>query len=140
MVSELYPYLVALHVTAVVFLVGGMLAHERMSSAIARHSQDRQADSLTALRKLDQQVTTPALLLTWVLGLTLALWMGWLPTHWLQLKLFVVVLLSALHGIQAGRLRRSLAQGKLHSAIPGVGIAILAAMITIATLAIVKPF
>ena len=136
---ELYPYLVAAHVTAVVFLVGGLLAHDRMISAAAPLPQAQQAGTLAVLFRVDRHVTTPALLLTWALGLFLAVWAQWFSSRWLLAKLVLVVALSAIHGLQSGRLRRFLRDGKPATTIPGAGIGIAIAMLAIAVLAVVKP-
>jgi len=69
-VTGVYPYLVAGHVTAVVFFVGGLIAHDRIVHAVARQPQQQQAGTLAVLVQLDRRVTTPALLLTWALGLS----------------------------------------------------------------------
>lgn len=135
----LYPVAVAAHVAAVVFLVGGMFAHDRMLAAVARVPLHEQAVPLALLLRLDRQVVTPALLLTWTLGLALALWAGWFPSTWLLAKLAVVVALSALHGVQSGRVRRSLRDATPATAIAGSGVGIVLAMLTIAVLAIAKP-
>ncbi|MFQ3788999.1 CopD family protein [Halomonas sp. A29] len=134
-----YPYFVAAHVTAVVFLVGSMLAHDRMVRTIAEYPQEQQVGILAVLLRLDRCVTTPALLLTWIFGLSLALSAGWFASRWLIVKLAFVVALSALHGVQSGRLRRFVRDGKLAQGIPGAGIGIVIAMLTIAILAVVKP-
>jgi uncharacterized membrane protein len=135
----LYPYLVAAHVTVVVFFVGGLLAHDRMMNAVARQPPHQQAGTLSVLFQLDRRLTTPALLLTWALGLSLAVWAGWFPSAWLVVKLVFVVALSALHGTQSGRLRRFIRDREPARGIPGAGIAMPIAMLTIAVLAIVKP-
>ncbi len=136
---ELYPYLVAAHVTAVVFLVGGLLAHDRMMSAATRLPREQQAGTLALLLRLDRDVTTPALLLTWALGLALAVWGGWFPAPWLLVKLAFVVALSGLHGVQSGRLRRIVQDGASAAGIPGAGAGIVVAMLAIAALAVAKP-
>lgn len=136
---DLYPYLVAAHVAAVVFLAGGMLAHNRMLSALAGKSPDGQLSTLEALFRFDRQVTTPALLLTWVFGMTLALSAGWFASGWLMLKLVVVVLLSVLHGVQSGRLRGCLRDQKAARNLPGASIGIVVAILAIAILAVAKP-
>lgn len=136
---EFYPFLVAGHVTAVVFLVGGMLAQDRMVSALAQHPRDQQAAIIAILLRLDRRVTTPALLLAWIFGLSLAISGAWFTSGWLILKLAFVVALSALHGMQTGRLRRFVRDGNPAKGIPGAGLAIVIVMITIAVLAIVKP-
>tara|TARA_E500000305_G_scaffold108714_1_gene111725 strand:+ start:696 stop:1112 length:417 start_codon:yes stop_codon:yes gene_type:complete len=136
---EFYPFLVAAHVTAVVFLVGGMLALDRMVVAVARSPQDQQAGTLTALARFDRQVVTPALLLAWIFGITLAVWAEWFPSTWLMVKLAVVVAVSAFHGLQSGRLRRSARAGTLAEGMTGAGAGLVLAMLIIAILAIAKP-
>ena len=134
-----YPFLVAAHVTAVVFLVGGMLALDRMVAAVSRSPQDQQAGTLTALARFDRQVVTPALLLAWIFGITLAVWAEWFPSTWLTVKLAVVVAVSAFHGLQSGRLRRSARDGTLAEGMTGAGAGLVLAMLIIAILAIAKP-
>ena len=136
---DFYPYLVAAHITAVVFFVGGLLAHDIIINAVARQPQQQQGATLNILFPLDRHVTTPALLVTWALGLSLAVWAGWFPSKWLVVKLVFVVALSALHGMQSGQLRSFVRDGKPARGIPGVGIAIPVAMLTIAILVMVKP-
>lgn len=104
--AAIYPYLVAAHVTAVVFLVGGLLAQERMVNAISLSPPEEQAGMSAALQRFERTVTTPALLLTWIFGLSLALGAGWLSSPWLIVKLIFVVALSAFHGVRSGRIRR----------------------------------
>jgi uncharacterized membrane protein len=100
-----YLWLKALHITAVVVWVGGLFAAAFMV-ATARNGALGRTDALEAIRRWDQRVTAPALLVVWGAGLTLAMQGGWFPARWLIVKLAVVVLLSALHGILSGSLRR----------------------------------
>lgn len=137
--AAIYPYLVAAHVTAVVFLVGGLLAQERMVNAISLSPPEEQAGMLAALQRFERTVTTPALLLTWIFGLSLALGAGWLSSSWLIVKLIFVVALSAFHGVRSGRIRRCLRTGASVEKIPGAELGIVVAMLVIAILAIVKP-
>ncbi len=110
-----------------------------MMRGVARQPQPQQAGTLEILFQLDRRVTSPALLMTWALGLSLAVWAGWFPSTWLIVKLIFVVALSALHGMQSGRLRRLMRDGEPAKGIPGAGIAIPVAMLAIAILAFVKP-
>lgn len=137
--SEFYPYVLAAHITAVVFLVGSMLAQDRILTAIAHYPREQQIGTLAALLGLDRQITTPALLITWLLGLTLAISARWLRSHWLMIKLVIVVALSALHGLQSGRLRRLIRAGESAKGLARASISIFIAMSAIAILAIVKP-
>lgn len=135
----LYPYLVAAHITAAAFLVGGLLAQDRMVCVAARHPLEQQAVALDMVLRLDHRITTPALLLTWSLGLVLALAQGWFSSRWLIVKLTFVIALSALHGVQSGRLRRFIRDAKPAQGIPGAGFGLVIAMLAIAVLAVVKP-
>ena len=86
-------------------------------------------------------MTTPAMLLTWALGLTLVMVAHWLPAAWLIAKLTVVVVLSALHGLSSGRLRRLSTVETASSGAPGISpLAIILAMAAIVFLVVVKPF
>lgn len=139
MTAAIYPYLVAAHVTAVAFLVGGLLAQERIVNAISLSPPEEQAGALVALQRFERTVTTPALLLTWIFGLSLALSAGWLSSGWLIVKLMFVVALSALHGLRSGRIRRCIRTATPVERFPGADLGIVVAMLIIAVLAIVKP-
>src|SRR4051812_41106762 len=104
-----YLWLKALHVATVVTWVGGTLA-VAVTIADIRSTVAEQAVGqfavLKAVQRWDRRVTTPAMLLVWTLGLTLAHQGGWFTDAWLMAKLAAVVLLSALHGVLSGALRR----------------------------------
>lgn len=104
-------WLKAIHIAAVITWIGGMLLNaliiailmtERTSST--EGAKGRQPVDLA--RRLDRTMTAPAMLLAWVLGMTLAIDGGWLSSPWLLTKLAIVIALSGLHGLQAGTLRR----------------------------------
>lgn len=137
---DLYPFLLAAHVTAMVFLVGGMLFQNRMLAATQHYPPGLLATSLDTLFRIDRQIVTPALMLTWLFGLGLAFWAEWFPVAWLLLKLVFVIALSALHGIQSGRIRRAIRESRPAVSVPGSGTGIVLAMLCIAVLVIVKPF
>jgi protoporphyrinogen IX oxidase len=102
---EFYPWLKALHVAAAMAFAGGVLA---VAIVLAANEPSRAV--IDQVRRWDSWVTTPAMLLVWGLGLSLALTGQWFAHAWLQAKLVLVVALSGLHGVQSGRLRR-LAKG-----------------------------
>lgn len=137
-----YLWVKAAHIVAVITWMGGMLVTGAIMPSIrnAPKPLPRQvADVLLALREWDRRVTSPAMLLTWLLGLTLATWGGWFPARWLQAKLAVVLALSAVHGAQAGALRRL--AGGTHDAWPrALSAAVLAALAAVVALVVVKPF
>lgn len=135
--AEIYPWLKGLHVASALVFVGGVFA---VSTFLAVVPAEPAASVPLArgIRRWDQAVTTPAMLLVWAFGLTLALSGDWLADGWLQAKLVLVVALSGIHGVQSGRLRRL--AGGTASLGRGWSPLILACVIGIAVLAVVKPF
>ena len=140
-----YLWLKALHIVAVVTWVGGMLAvtvaAAAVSGARAQHEIASRAAFLAHVSQWDRRVTTPAMLLVWMLGLALALTGDWFPQTWLVAKLAMVLLLSALHGFLSGNLRRlSLSGQPGASASRNAAAAIVGAVLIIVVLVVVKPF
>jgi len=137
-----YPWLKALHVAAAIAFVGGVLGgslHLTTPSA----SEEAFPTALQAhriVRAWDRAVTTPATLIVWALGLTLALRGGWLASGWLPAKLVLVVALSGLHGVQSGRLRRLAGGQQIKPGPRAVAPVVLCLLIAIAVLVVVKPF
>jgi len=95
-----YSLLKILHAIAATLTVIGIL----MSAFAVAKPQP--ATKLAAMRKWDLFVTVPALVLVWILGVTLTIEGNWFPSGWLPLKLVFVLGLSALHGMLAGSLKR----------------------------------
>lgn len=139
--GEVYPWLKALHVAAALTFVGGVLA---VSVLLAALPADPATASLFArpfaqgVRRWDQAVTTSAMLLVWTLGLILATSGHWFTDTWLQIKFAFVLVLSGLHGVQSGRLRR-LAAGSAVRPLRTAPI-VLACVAVIALMAVAKPF
>jgi uncharacterized membrane protein len=103
-----YLWLKALHVAAVLVLIGGLSTVALVAAAASRGSPRELGRTalIEAIRRWDQRVTSPALLVVWAAGLTLAMQGAWFPAPWLIAKLVIVVLLSALHGILSSTLRK----------------------------------
>jgi len=129
-----YSVLKILHITAASLVVIGLLLS---TYAVTRPLA---ATRLAAIRRWDMVVTVPALGAVWILGITLAIGGSWFASGWLPVKLVFVVALSALHGMQAGGMRR-LAQG---AAVPGFlrfsPYVVLASVVAIVLLVSTKPF
>ena len=133
-----YLWLKAFHIAAVMVWIGGLL----VSSAAVTAVQASSTTTFAAIRRWERRVTSPAMLLVWILGLALAALADWFPSAWLIVKLVIVLALSALHGMLTGTLRR-LADGVDHRppavlrlAAPAVVLAVAAVVL----LAVVKPF
>jgi putative membrane protein len=137
-VAIYYPWLKALHVASVLIFFGGVV-----SVGVFLHMVTTDSPGIRTLaadiRRWDHIVTTPAMLLVWALGLGIGGAGHWFNAPWLSVKLVFVVILSAVHGMQSGRLRR-ICQGAsirpLHASLP---VAVTCAVI-IAILAVAKPF
>ena len=102
-----YLWLKAVHVVAAILFTAGSFA----SLIFIQWLQTQWSSSDTRniaemLRHWNARVTTPAMLVVWALGLTLAMRGGWSSSAWLKLKFICVLALSALHGMQSGALRR----------------------------------
>jgi len=106
---DLYLWLKALHIAAVVTWIGGMLgAALALGISSASNGKPDGAGRMVALgvvRRWDNWVTSPAMVLVWMLGLLLAFQGGWFGAHWLTIKIMLVLGLSALHGMLSGSLR-----------------------------------
>lgn len=135
--AELYPWLKALHVASAVIFAGGVLAVSVFLAAAAVDLENSSSSFAHIVRRWDQGVTMPAMLLVWAFGLTLAVTGHWFSEFWLQAKLVFVLVLSGIHGIQSGRLRR-LAGGTAVQSLRSSSI-ILGCIVVIAVLAVVKP-
>ena len=96
----------------------------------------------SSLLTWDRYVTTPAMIATWALGLTMATTAGWFFDGWLMAKLVFVLALSAIHGVLSGRLRRSADKGDglSRNAMRLVLSALIASLCVIVLLVVAKPF
>jgi protoporphyrinogen IX oxidase len=134
--ATLYPWLKALHVVSAFLFVAGTFTTSMVLAAERAHPGS--AEPVAGfLAKSERWVTTPAMLLVWAFGLTLAITAGWFSSAWLQVKLAFVVLLSAVHGIQSGQLRRLVRKKavKPWTTLP----LILVSLLAVVVLAVAKP-
>lgn len=137
-----YLWIKALHVAAVLVWIGGLFTQSIVLAAAARAGLDSSSRSLIAsIRGWDGRVTVPALLLTWALGIALGALSGSFRSGWLSAKLVFVIVLSGLHGMQAGMLRRVAAHPEARIPafvrwLPGL---IALSVLAIAVLVVVKP-
>lgn len=147
--AAIYPWLKAFHVIAVIAWMAGMLYLPRLFVYhCAAQKESIQSETFKVMeRRLLRAIINPAMIATWVLGLTLA-WdgpdsrYGWFDFRWLQAKFALVLLLSAVHGLFARWVKAFAADSNSHSQrfyriineVPTI------LMILIVILAVVKPF
>ncbi|AWU96695.1 CopD family protein [Azospirillum ramasamyi] len=143
-----YIWLIGLHVAAVTVWIAGMSVAAILISALdsTTAAEEGPARFLRAVGRWDRRVTSPAMGLAWLLGLTLVVWGGWGLEPWLVTKVAIVFALSALHGKLAAGLRR-LAGPAPASGVRPVSpllrfspLLIIAGVIAIVTLVVVKPY
>jgi putative membrane protein len=143
----MYLYLKAFHIIAVIAWMAGMLYLPRLFvDHCAAAPGSVQSETFKVMEgRLLRLIINPAMIATWLLGLTLIWLMGWdafRAAHWLHAKLVLVLAMSALHGLLARWVKQFGRDANPHSAkfyriineIPTV------LLIAIVILAVVKPF
>ncbi|HEY7809800.1 MAG TPA: CopD family protein [Allosphingosinicella sp.] len=142
--SLTYAWIKAGHLIFVIFWIAGLFMLPRyyvyhQESAAGSPEEARWIDREKKLRNI---IITPAMVLVWVLGLTLAWITGAWSETWFHLKFAMVIGLSAYHGWLVGY-GRKLARGeravsgktlRIMNEVPGL------ATVVIVILVIVKPF
>ena len=141
-----YLWIVAAHLIFVIFWMAGMFMLPRYlvyhQEALAAGRADEAALWVTREKKIRHIILTPAMILVWVLGLTLATVGQHWGAGWLHAKLVFVLALSGYHGWAVGYARKLAAnrptltgkQLRLFNEVPALATAI------IVILVIVKPF
>jgi putative membrane protein len=142
--SMTYPWLKAGHVIFVIFWLAGLFMLPRFyvyhQESAAGSAEEKRW--LERERKLRNIIITPAMIMVWILGLSLAWTTGAFSQGWFQVKFLLVIALSAYHGWMVGygaKLARGErpASGKalrIMNEVPGL------ATVLIVVLVIVKPF
>lgn len=104
-----YLLVKALHIALMLFWVAGMVVQAFVLAAAAKlpgPALPQELAWLRLLRKGERLLTTPAMVGALASGVYLAVSAGWFGSGWLSVKLALVLGLAAVHGMQAGRLRR----------------------------------
>ncbi|MFY1918168.1 CopD family protein [Achromobacter xylosoxidans] len=140
-----YLLIKSLHLALVLFWVAGMVVQAFVLAAADKlpgPALPQELARLRLLRKWERLLTTPSMMGALASGVYLATSAGWFGSGWLSVKLALVLLLAAVHGMQAGRLRR-LAEAAGDASEAGrarLMPVVLAAPVLIILLVVVKPF
>ena len=140
----MYEWIKALHVIAVIAWMAGMLYLPRLFVYHCKaEAGSKQSETFKVMeRRLLKAIINPAMIVTWLAGLYLA-WAGhWFSAGWLHGKLFLVLVLSGVHGFfsrcvrnfAADRNQRSQKFYRIINEVPTL------LMIGIVILVVVKPF
>lgn len=133
-----YTLIKMLHLTAVAMWIGAMFWQAWRLISPAGHGDER----LKRAVRVNRFVVLPAMVLTWIFGLDLALRGGWFASHWIFPKLAFVVSLSGIYLAQSLTLsRRARGDDRWSHAVARFGLpwTVIAAGSAIA-LALLKPF
>lgn len=142
--GQRYLWIKALHIIAVISWMAGMLYLPRL---FIYHTDAApgsvQSETFKVMeRRLLRLIMTPAMIISWCLGLYLAWAVYGFQGGWLHAKLLLVLLLSATHGYFAGAVRafsqdrnkRTARHWRLMNEVPTI------LMIIIVIVVVVKPF
>ncbi|VVE89989.1 CopD family protein [Pandoraea bronchicola] len=131
----LYLWMKAVHLMAVITFIAGMVT-------MALGGRLAQPEWRRIARRADYGLASPALIVVWLTGPTLAIMANWWSAPWLMAKLALVLVISGLHGRLSATLRRLERDGATTSpalfqrALPVT----LLSMAGVVALVIVKPF
>ncbi len=140
----MYLWLKALHIIAVISWMAGMLYLPRLfvyhADAVAGSEQSETFKVME--RRLLKFIMTPAMIVTWLIGIVLVLEGQWFGATWFHIKLALVLAMTILHGLFSqwvrdfafDRNRRTPKFYRIVNEIPTV------LMIVIVLLVTVKPF
>lgn len=142
---NLHPWLNAVHIIAAIIWIGGILVMA-VTAGWCNHLQSQKAPlpiaMLEFVRQWSRKVTSPAMVLLWLMGVAMVVLHGQMPHLWLVLKILVVVGLSGIHGVLTGTLRR-LAAGtstRISGMVSQATAVVVVAVALIILLAIIRPF
>lgn len=140
----MYEWVKAFHIIAVISWMAGLLYLPRL---LIYHFDAEpgsvQSETFKIMeRRLLKVIMTPAMLVSWVLGLWLVFLTGAHQEGWFVTKFFLVILISAFHGFQSKWVREFSEEKRLRSTkfyrFANEGPTLL--MIGIVILVVVKPF
>ena len=97
----MYDWVKAFHIIAVIAWMAGMLYLPRLFvyHCVAEPGSVQSETFKVMERRLLRAIINPAMIATWLLGIWLAWNGGWYRAGWLQTKVVLVLIMSALHGV-----------------------------------------
>ena len=97
----MYLWIKAFHLIAVIAWMAGMLYLPRLFvyHASAKPGSESSETFKIMEHRLLRYIMTPAMIVTWLLGLTLAFQGHWLGAGWFHAKLGLVLVMTILHGL-----------------------------------------
>lgn len=140
----MYHWILAFHIIAVIAWMAGMLYLPRLFvyHAAAKPGSETSETFKVMEYRLLRYIMTPAMFVTWLLGIVLVLEGHWLGAGWFHAKIGLVLIMTILHGLfskwatdfRYDRSRHSQKFYRIANEIPTL------LLIAIVVLAVVKPF
>ncbi|MEO0058351.1 MAG: hypothetical protein RIT17_1827 [Pseudomonadota bacterium] len=144
LLSDIYLFLKSGHVIFMVFWLAGLFMLPRQCIYMLDHEPGSAGEAKWATRmgKLRKIILTPAMIIVWVLGLSMAYSGDWFTSGWLHAKLALVLAMTGFHGWLVGQTKkmargeRPLTEGTLRMVgeLPGL------LLVLIVVLVYLKPF
>ncbi len=108
LLSSIYLFLKSGHVIFMVFWLAGLFMLPRQCIYMLDHAPGSPGEAKWAERmgKLRKIILTPAMIIVWVLGLSMAYSGGWFSSGWLHAKLTLVLVLTGYHGWLVGQTKK----------------------------------
>jgi len=102
-----YIWIKVLHVLAIISWMAGLLYLPRLFVYHADVEKGSPTSELFKVmeRRLLRYIMTPAMIVAWATGLYLAVDQGYFSQGWFHLKLLMVLLMSASHGVMSRHVR-----------------------------------
>ena len=102
-----YLWIKVLHVLAIISWMAGLLYLPRLFVYHADVEKGSPTSELFKVmeRRLLRYIMTPAMIVAWATGLYLAVDQGYFSQGWFHLKLLMVLLMSASHGVMSRHVR-----------------------------------
>jgi putative membrane protein len=99
----MYLWLKAFHIVAVISWMAGLLYLPRLFvyHSMSKPGSDQSETFKVMERRLLNFIMTPAMAVSWILGIVLAIQGQWLGATWFLLKFALVMALSLMHGLMS---------------------------------------
>lgn len=106
--SSIYLFLKSGHVIFMVFWLAGLFMLPRQCIYMLDHAPGSEGEAKWAERmgKLRKIILTPAMIIVWVLGLSMAYSMDFFTAGWFHAKLTLVLLMTGYHGWLVGQTKK----------------------------------
>jgi putative membrane protein len=142
--TAMYLWLKAIHIVAVIAWMAGMLYLPRLFvyHAAAKPGSELSETFKTMERRLLNFIMTPAMIVTWIVGIVLLVEGRWLGAGWFHAKFAAVFAMTVLHGlfaywVNAFRFDRNRRSQKFYRIVNEIPTFLLIVIVILAT---VKPF